>query len=259
MSEGASPQQFGKYVLLERIAMGGMAEIFRAKKLGADGFEKELVIKRVLPHYSEDEAFITMFKDEARIVANLNHANICQVFEFDELDDSFYIAMEYIPGRDLKRVFDVGNDRDFPITVAQMSWIGAQVASGLHYAHTKEYNGAPLNIVHRDVTPHNVMISMGGDVKLMDFGVVKAPGREVTAVGEMVGTVAYMAPEQISGDEVDSRADLYSLGTVLYLMLTGKRPFNARTLAGYLEKHLNLPPRPPREVKDDSLAPHVTG
>ena len=239
----ASPQEFGKYLLLERIAMGGMAEIFRAKKLGAEGFEKELVIKRVLPHYTDDDSFITMFKDEARIASNLNHANICQVFEFDELEGSFYIAMEYIPGRDLKRVNEEGRDRDFPLNIGQVAWIGSQVAAGLHYAHRKEYNGAPLNIVHRDVTPHNIMVSLGGDVKLMDFGIAKAAARSTrTQAGTVKGKCAYMSPEQARGKDIDGRSDVFALGIVMWETLAHQRLFlgdsEFETLSNVLKKQI---------------------
>ena len=262
----ASPQEFGKYLLLERIAMGGMAEIFRAKKLGAEGFEKELVIKRVLPHYTDDESFITMFKDEARIASNLNHANICQVFEFDELEGSFYIAMEYIPGRDLKRVTEEGKDKGFPLTVGQVAWIGSQVAAGLHYAHRKEYNGTPLNIVHRDVTPHNIMVSMGGDVKLMDFGIAKAAARSTrTQAGTVKGKCAYMSPEQARGKDIDGRSDVFALGIVMWETLAQQRLFlgdsEFETLSNVLKKQITPlsainPKVPPRleEIVSKALA-----
>ena len=244
----ASPQEFGKYLLLERIAIGGMAEIFRAKKLGAEGFEKELVIKRVLPHFTDDESFITMFKDEARIASNLNHANICQVFEFDELDGCFYIAMEYIPGRDLKRVNDVGQEREFPLTIGQVTWVGAQIAAGLHYAHRKEYNGAALNIVHRDVTPHNIMVSLGGDVKLMDFGIAKAAARSTrTQAGTVKGKCAYMSPEQARGKDLDGRSDVFALGICMWETLAQQRLFlgdsEFETLSNVLKKA--IPPLAP--------------
>ena len=261
-----SPQQFGKYLLLERIAMGGMAEIFRAKKLGAEGFEKELVIKRVLPHFTEDESFITMFKDEARIAANLNHANICQVFEFDELDGSFYLAMEYIPGQDLKRVLETGVQQGFPLTTTQIAWIGAQVAAGLHYAHTKEYNGKPLNIVHRDVTPHNVMLSREGDVKLMDFGIAKAAARSTrTQAGTVKGKCAYMSPEQARGKDLDGRSDVFALGIVMWEALSRDRLFLGETefetlsnvlkrpVADIREHNAEVPDRL-KEILDKSLA-----
>ena len=268
MSTGgtASPQKYGKYLLLERIAVGGMAEIFRAKKLGAEGFEKELVIKRVLPHFAEDDSFVTMFKDEARIASNLNHANICQVFEFDQLEDSFYLAMEYIAGQDLKRLTDVGRKREFPLTVTQITWIGAQVAAGLHYAHTKEYAGKPLNIIHRDVTPHNIMVSVGGNVKLMDFGIAKAAARSTrTQAGTVKGKCAYMSPEQARGRDLDGRSDVFALGIVMWEALTGQRLFlgetEFETLSNVLKRQIpdvrtfkaDVPPRL-KEILDKALA-----
>ncbi|MBM4320188.1 MAG: hypothetical protein FJ125_09545, partial [Deltaproteobacteria bacterium] len=248
----SEPQRYGNFVLLERIAVGGMAEIFRAKKLGAEGFEKELVVKRILPHFSEDEAFVTMFKDEARIAANLNHANIVQVYEFDECEGSFYIAMEYIEGKDLKRIIDAGLKRQKPLLPAECVYIIAQVADGLHYAHTRTYNNVPLNIVHRDVSPHNIMIAFEGDVKLMDFGIAKAAARSTkTQAGTVKGKCAYMSPEQARGKDLDGRSDLFSLGICLWEMVTGQRLFVGDTEFETLSKVLKAEIAPPREFNNE--------
>ncbi len=246
------PKQYGNFILLERIAVGGMAEIFRAKKIGAEGFEKELVIKRILPHFSEDEAFVTMFKDEARIAANLNHANIVQIYEFDQCEGAFYIAMEYIEGKDLKHILTAARKRNKPLLPAEAVYIAAQMADGLHYAHTRTYNGMPLNIVHRDVSPHNVMISFDGEVKIMDFGIAKAAARSTkTQAGTVKGKCAYMAPEQARGQDLDGRTDMFATGICLWEMLTGTRLFTGDTEFEILSKVLKAEIPSPREYNPD--------
>ncbi len=222
----ALPRQFGKYVLVRKIAMGGMAEIYKAKTAGAEGFEKDVVIKRILPHFTEDESFVKMFIDEASITSKLQHANIVQIFDFDVCEGSYYIAMELIEGVDLKKVIDVGLKSGKPLSIPQTVWIMMEISKGLHYAHTKEYKGQPLNIVHRDISPHNAMVSYAGEVKLMDFGIAKAAQRSTkTMAGTVKGKVAYMSPEQARGKPLDGRSDLFALGIMLWEMLTGKRLF----------------------------------
>ena len=224
------PQHFGKYILMRKIAMGGMAEIFKAKVTGTEGFEKDLVIKRILPHFTEDEAFVKMFIDEASITAKLQHPNIVQIFDFDVAEGTYYIAMEYIEGRDLKDVLERSIKLGEPLSVAQCVWIMMEVSKGLHYAHTKEYRGKPLNIVHRDISPSNVMVAFNGEVKLMDFGIAKAAQRSTkTMAGAVKGKVAYMSPEQARGKPLDGRSDLFALGIMLWEMLTGKRLFLAES------------------------------
>ncbi|TNF23584.1 MAG: serine/threonine protein kinase [Deltaproteobacteria bacterium] len=242
------PQQFGKYVLLRRIATGGMAEIFQAKTAGAEGFEKDIVIKRILPHFSEDQAFVRMFIDEASITAKLQHANIVQIFDFDVINGSYYIAMEYIEGEDLSSVLKDGQDAHHPLSVAQCVWVTMELAKGLHYAHVKEHKGRPLNIIHRDISPHNAMISYNGEVKLMDFGIAKAAERSAkTQAGTVKGKVAYMSPEQARGKNLDGRSDLFALATVLWEMLTLKRAFlresDFETLTAVLKDPIDRPSR----------------
>ena len=240
------PQHFGKYILLRKIAMGGMAEIFKGKTLGAEGFEKDIVIKRILPHFTEDESFVKMFIDEASIAAKLQHANIVQIFDFDKHDDRFYIAMEYVEGKDLKRVMEEGVKAGQPLSPPQCAWVAMEVAKALHYAHTKSHKGNPLNIVHRDISPHNVMISFNGEVKLMDFGIAKAASRSTkTMAGTVKGKCAYMSPEQARGKPLDGRSDLFALGVVVWEMLTHKRLFlrdsDFETLTAVLKEEV---PRP---------------
>ncbi|MBM4343871.1 MAG: serine/threonine protein kinase [Deltaproteobacteria bacterium] len=245
----AYPQQFGKYTLTAKIAMGGMAEIFRAKSFGAEGFEKVLVIKRILPHFSEDEGFVTMFKDEARVAAHLTHANVVQVFDFDTVDDLFYIAMEYVEGRDLKRVLDVGAKFGKPLSIAQAVYVMIEASKGLDYAHKRVVDGNPLNIIHRDVSPHNVMVSFAGEVKIMDFGIAKAASRSTkTRVGTVKGKCAYMSPEQARGKNLDARSDLFALGVCLWEMLTGKRLFVGETDFETLNNVLKAEVPPPSEL-----------
>jgi len=206
--------------------MGGMAEIFRAKTVGAEGFEKDIVIKRILPHYTEDEDFVKMFIDEATIAAKLQHANITQIFDFNVQDGRYYIAMEYVEGKDLKKVMEVGVKGGTPLSPPQCAWLIMEVAKGLHYAHTKSHKGKPLNIVHRDISPQNAMVSFNGEVKLMDFGIAKAASRSTkTVAGTVKGKCAYMSPEQARGKPLDGRSDLFALGVVLWEMLTHKRLF----------------------------------
>lgn len=251
------PQQFGRYYLTQKIAMGGMAEVFRAKSIGAEGFEKVVVIKRILPHFSEDEGFVTMFKDEARIAAHLAHANVVQVFDFDEVDGLFYIAMEYVEGCDLKHVLDVGAKVGKPLSIAQAVHVMIEASQGLHYAHSRVVDGQPLNIIHRDVSPHNMMVSYGGEVKIMDFGIAKAASRSTkTRVGTVKGKCAYMSPEQARGKPLDGRSDLFALGVCLWEMLTGKRLFvgesDFETLNNVLKAEVPKPselnPEVPKEL-----------
>ncbi len=247
------PQTFGKYVLLRKIALGGMAEIFKAKVAGAEGFEKDLVIKRILPHYTEDDSFVRMFIDEASITAKLQHNNIVQIFDFDVLDRCYYIAMEYIEGQDLKDVLKVAKKTPSGhLSVAQVVWITIETAKALHYAHTKQHKGQPLNIVHRDVSPSNIMLTYNGEVKLMDFGIAKAAERSTkTVVGAVKGKVAYMSPEQARGKQLDGRSDLFALAIIMWEMLTGKRLFLAESDFETLNSVLKLDAPAPSRINPD--------
>ena len=246
MAQQQFPQQFGKYILLRKIAMGGMAEIFRAKTLGAEGFEKDIVIKRILPHYTEDEDFVKMFIDEATIAAKLQHANIVQIFDFNMQDGSYYIAMEYVEGKDLKKILEVSSKNGKPLSVESCVWVIMEICKGLHYAHTKTYKGKPLNIVHRDISPQNAMISFNGEVKLMDFGIAKAASRSTkTVAGTVKGKCAYMSPEQARGKPLDGRSDLFALAVVAWEMMTRKRLFlgdsDFMTLSNVLKQEVPPP------------------
>jgi len=220
---------FGKYLLLERVAVGGMAEVWLAKRMTEDGASDLLALKRILPHLSADAEFIRMFVDEARIAGQLQHPGIVPTQELGRIGQSFYIVMEYVWGRDLlqllRHVKQLGQMID-PIVCAH---IGSKLCEALHYAHTKDdKNGKPLRLVHRDVSPQNVLLSFDGVVKLIDFGIAKAASRSTsTQVGTLKGKVGYMSPEAVRGLDVDARSDIFAIGTLLYEMLT-VRPLFAR-------------------------------
>ncbi len=216
--------EVGRYVIKRKLAEGGMAEIFLASAVGPEGFSKDVVIKVVRSFLAKDSQFVQMFIAEARLVSKLNHANVVQIFDFGKHGESFYLAMEYVRGASLwdlrKRLRDQGVP--FPPTLA--AEIGAQVARGLQYAHALTEGGQRIGVVHRDVTPHNVLLSFDGAVKLTDFGIAKATTTQ-TAPGMLKGKFAYMAPEQARGEKVDARTDLFALGIVLWELLTGGRLF----------------------------------
>lgn len=232
------PQQFGPYLLLERISVGGMAEVYKAKEYGVEDFERIVAVKRILPHVAEDEEFIAMFKDEAKIAVQLNHGNIAQIYNLGNEQDSFYIALEYVNGRDLRAIFQKCQQQGRPMPVPQACYVIMKICEGLDYAHNKKdkYN-RPLNIIHRDVSPPNILVAFEGEVKLIDFGVAKAAGRASrTQAGILKGKFGYMSPEQVRGMPLDRRSDVFSVGVVLFEVLTGQRLFQADTDFATLEK-----------------------
>ena len=227
---------FGKYRLVEPIAAGGMAEVWRAEAPGAEGFVKEVALKVIRGGHDADEAFVRMFVQEARLASRLAHANIVQVFDFDHVDGRYYLAMELVRGRTLRDAVERCRELGIRFGLARAVHVCAEVARALAYAHGLEDGGAPAGLVHRDVSPHNVLLSFEGDVKLTDFGIARAVGSsEVTAPGTVKGKLAYMAPEQARGDAVDGRADVFALGVVLWELCAGRRLFaregDAATLA----------------------------
>ncbi|MGM0555373.1 MAG: protein kinase domain-containing protein [Myxococcota bacterium] len=226
------PKTFGKYELIDKIAQGGMAEIFVAKQTGdVAGFEKRVAIKRIFPHLMEREDLVTMFFDEARIASDLNHPNIVQVYDLGKVDEWVYIAMEYVEGRDFREVCERGVDRDDFIDRELAAWIVAQAAAGLHYAHTRtDDTGEPMNIVHRDISPQNLLLSTGGHVKVCDFGIAKAEDRlGHTRTGQFKGKLSYMSPEQLDSEDLDGRSDVFALGIVLYETTMQRRLFRGRS------------------------------
>ncbi|RKI72763.1 serine/threonine protein kinase [Corallococcus sp. AB049A] len=224
--------QLGKYQLVRKLATGGMAEVFLAKAAGPRGFEKTLVLKRILPHLAEDEAFVEMFLGEAQLAARLDHPNVVQIFDFGEVDGSYFLAMEYIDGPTLRRLIKRSTELKQPLSPAVCAKMVASAAEGLAFAHelTDPETGAPLGLVHRDISPENVLVSRQGAVKVVDFGIAKVAGQSHrTATGVVKGKIAYMPPEQLQAKAMDGRVDVYALGIVLYELLTGKRPFDATT------------------------------
>lgn len=223
------PYPFGKYQLLRKIATGGMGQVFVARVDGDADTHRLVVIKRLLPHLLEDPEFVEMFLQEARLAARLHHPNIVRIFELGEVKGSAYIAMEYLPGEDLRRVWLLAFERKAPLPLGAVCRILSDAAAGLSYAHTAEdENDRPLGLVHRDVSPQNILVGFRGQVKLIDFGVAKARNRiQHTASGVLKGKFAYLSPEHAMGKHVDARSDLFSLGIVFWEALTGKRLFKA--------------------------------
>ena len=232
------PTKFGKYLLLERIAVGGMAEVFVAKALGVEGFERLLAIKKILPTMGEDAEFIRMFVDEARIAVQLAHANIVQVLELGKHDESLYIAMEYVSGRDLRQLMGRFRKRQEPMPLPQACLIVGEVCEALDHAHRKrDAQGRALGIVHRDVSPQNVLVSFEGEVKLIDFGIAKAESRlQKTQSGILKGKFSYMSPEQVKGDAVDGRSDVFACGILLWELVCGEKLFAGDSDYAILEK-----------------------
>ncbi len=221
----AAPQRLGRYQLLRKIAVGGMAEIYLARVTGAAGFEKNVVVKRILPQLAQSDEFYQMFLDEARIAATLQHPNVVQIYDAQNVGGEHFIAMEYLDGADLLTIRRVLAERRQGLPVQHSVFIVSGVASGLHYAHERRgLDGQPLEIVHRDVTPQNVILTREGGIKLVDFGIAKATNRlTTTGFGTLKGKLAYMSPEQCRSEPVDRRSDIYSLGIILFELTTGKR------------------------------------
>jgi eukaryotic-like serine/threonine-protein kinase len=253
LGESAAPvplheRRFGRFTLLCRIASGGMASLYLARFVGPDGFEKHVAIKRIHPHLTENEEFVRMFIDEARLAARINHPNVAQVLELGTVDGSYFIAMEYVDGETLTAILKQTKP-DYAVAARIVS----NAAAGLHAAHElRGSDGHPLQVVHRDVSPANILVSYQGAVKVVDFGVARARGAvHSTQVGSLKGKAAYMAPEQARGAQVDRRADVFALGIVLYESTTWRRLFRAETESDTLAKVLQGDiPRPSSMVGD---------
>ena len=233
------PIQFGKYTLFERIGRGGMAEVFKGRIQGPAGFERTFVVKRILPHLSDDSTFIKMFVEEAKLSARLNHPNIVHIFELGAVEGEYFISMEYIRGHDLSETMRAIWKTMGPPRPELVAYIGREACRGLNYAHgLTDEHGRPLGMIHRDVSPSNVMLSYEGAVKLLDFGIAKALGdtSENTKNGTMKGKYAYMAPEQTEGDNVDHRSDIFACGIVLHEVLTGRRLFKGQNDVQTIER-----------------------
>jgi serine/threonine protein kinase len=233
--------------LLERINIGGMAEVFKAKSFGVEGFEKLLAIKRILPNIAEDEDFITMFIDEAKIAVQLNHANIAQIYDLGKIEESYFIALEYVHGKDLRTIWDRHKKRGLLLPIPMSVYVVSRICEGLDYAHRKkDAGGRDLNIVHRDISPQNILISYEGEVKIIDFGIAKAANKaSKTQAGILKGKFGYMSPEQVRGMPLDRRSDAFSVGIILYELLTGERLFVGESDFATLEKVRNVEILPP--------------
>jgi serine/threonine protein kinase len=250
----AQPQLIGKYQLLKKIATGGMAEVWYARQSGIAGFRKEVVVKRILPHLADDPDFVRMFLNEARMVARFTHPNIAQIFEFgrDDRSGAYFIAMEYVRGEDLGRVMRQAWDREQWLSQALAIRVVAACCDGLHYAHAQaDEQGRPLRVVHRDISPQNILLSFDGGVKLVDFGIAKAADQgNHTQSGAIKGKFAYMSPEQASGKPLDNRSDIFALGLVLYELLTNERPFKRDSEIATLSAALECKIDPPSHVAE---------
>lgn len=246
---------YGRYKLIEKIAAGGMAEVYKAKVEMFGGVEKIVVIKRILPQFNGDLEFMKMFEDEAKISSGLQHANLVHVFDFGRIDGSYYLAMDYVEGADLQSVLRECHFRRIPIPMELSVLLVSEMLRGLDYAHRKidPSTGKKMGIVHRDISPANIMISYDGNVKLMDFGIAKAKSKSsTTQIGTLKGKYSYMSPEQAKGEDVDFRSDIFSCGIICYELVTGVRPFRGKSELEILERVKAARYDPPKAVN-----PHI--
>src|SRR3954447_5440678 len=249
--------QHGRYKIIKRVADGGMAEIFLATQLGREGVAKPVILKRIHSTIYADPQFRNMFIDEAHISMSLSHSNIAQVLDLGVSAGRYFLALELVDGWDLGRVLHRAATAGVRLPRELALYVTAEVCRALAYAHSKADGQTPLGIVHRDVSPHNILLSDQGEVKLTDFGIAKAMNkREQTGTGVVKGKVAFMSPEQALGKSIDARSDLFSLGTILYLVMTRTRPFEAPT---ELETLLRVQKGefPPPETVAPDLEPEV--
>ena len=242
-------ERFGKYTLLERVTTGGMAEVWRGVVSGHGGFRRVVAIKKILPCYSQSPEFQRMFVDEATIASHLSHANIAQIYDFDVVDGTPYIAMEFVEGKDLRSILErcVATGTRLPYSIAV--FIALEIAKALYYVHSRRESSRPLNIIHRDVSPQNIMVSHAGEVKLVDFGIANAVSKQcLTQAGTVKGKYAYMSPEQVAGKPLDHRTDIFSLGVVLWEMMTLRRLFAGKHEAETISNVLRCKAEPPHKI-----------
>ena len=243
----------GRYELLGRIGTGGMAEVYLARAVGLEEFEKIVVLKRVLPERATERSYVAMFRDEARVAATLDHPNIVHTHDIGITEDECFFTMEYLHGEDLKAIISASRKAGelLPLELALQIVVGC--AAGLHHAHEQtDYEGRPLDIVHRDVSPSNIIVTRQNGVKLIDFGIAKAASdKEHTGVGVLKGKVSYMSPEQCRGLALDRRSDIFALGIVLYEMVTMHRPYQGNNVLATVHRILGEEPVPPRELRPE--------
>jgi serine/threonine protein kinase len=239
-------ERFGKYEIIRRIAVGGMAEIHLARATGLEGFEKLVVIKRVLPQLASNEEFVQWFLDEARLAARLHHSNIVQVYDIGSVDGQYFLSMEFLHGQDLRQITKAVARRKATIPLPHALTIVMNVCAGLQYAHDCVVDGKPLDLVHRDVSPQNVFVTYYGGVKILDFGIARASTRlSQTRVGMIKGKVSYMSPEQCAGLPLDRRSDVFALAIMLWELTVGRRLFGGDTEWEVLKKIADgVVPRP---------------
>jgi serine/threonine protein kinase len=232
MSSKNKPPQLGnKYTLLDLIGVGGMAEVYRCKLSGQKGFEKIIVLKKLLPQVAQDTVLVESFIDEARLAALLQHENIVHIYDFGELDGSYFIAMEYLFGKDLYSITQKARESGKPLGIENCLLITSKICEGMEYAHgLKDLQQRPLNLIHRDLSPHNVFVTYDGKVKIIDFGIARAELFDNrTKMGVIKGKISYMSPEQLGEKQIDQRSDIFSIGILLYEMLSGQRMFTGDT------------------------------
>jgi eukaryotic-like serine/threonine-protein kinase len=255
----APPLRVGRYEVISHLATGGMAQIYLAKQTGLGSFERHVVLKTIVRERASDQRFVTMFLDEAKLAATLNHQNVAQVYEVDQADGAYFMAMEYVHGENARAILETTIRRGWTIPLELALMIISGAAAGLHHAHERRgKNGQPLNIVHRDVSPANIMVGYDGSVKVLDFGIAKAEERATKTVGGTIkGKYGYMSPEQCKGKPIDRRSDIFALGIVLYELTTLRRAFKGNddfeTMKRIVEGDLMLPsaavPGYPRELE----------
>ncbi len=257
MSEGSGKfvpgQRVGDYELVTRLAAGGMAELFVARRGGLQGFEKFVVLKRILPQLAGNADFVEMFLQEARIAATLEHPNIVQVFDFGQAGHDYFFVMPYVHGRDLLAVLRASHQLDRRLPLGVVIRIATSIAAGLHYAHEhRGFDGQPLDIVHRDISPANVLVTFDGHIKVVDFGIAKAAARtNVTRVGVRKGKAAYMSPEQCRGERLDRRCDIWAIGVVLWEMTMMRRLFRGGNDLALMNRITTMPVEPPSATDPD--------
>lgn len=242
-------QRFGKFVLLRPLGAGDVAETFRAKVASASGLERDVAVKRLLPRVAEDMSFVEVFMTETNASTKLTHRNIAQVYEVGVVGPSCFVAMEVVEGAKLKDVAERSIAAGRPLTAAHCAAIATQLAGALHHIHTRRHRDQPLNMVHRDVSPTNVLVEWSGEVKLTDYGIARAKQRLTqTQAGLVRGKAEYASPEQVGGQALDGRADLFSLGVVLWELLTGRRLFAGENEFETLRNVLKCEVPPVREL-----------
>ena len=242
------PVLFGKYRLTKKLAQGGMAEIYVAKSTGAGGFEKTVVVKKILPRLAAHQKFINMFINEAKVTSVLNHSNIVQIYDFGRIGQDYFIAMEFVDGKDLRTIIRACRERGRKLPLEFVLYTGVQITKGLEFAHTRtdSSTGEPMNLIHRDVSPQNVLLSRHGEIKITDFGIAKATGGlSETVANEIKGNFGYMPPEQAGGGNLDPRTDVYATAMCLYELCTLRNPFADSNLLTVLSRIKDMVPPPP--------------